>query len=114
MITRKQTITTTLTHTEKKALDELAQGWGLKSGTILRRLVLFLIENKIDIINLIKKTEETNLTEENSHSLRVGVSDIEKQQLLNIVKEWDFPISAILRRLVRALLTGVIPKNGLW
>ena len=114
MLTRKQKVTTTLTPREKKSLDALAQEWGLKSGTILRRLILLLTEGKIKIVDLIKKVEDINLTDDNSHSMRISLSDIEKQQFLTVIKGWDFPASAVLRRLVRALLSGEIPKNDLW
>ena len=116
MVVRKQQVVTTLNSNEKKALDDFALEWGLKSGTVLRRLVLFFNQGKISIIDLIQKTEQTdndNL-QEKTHVVRIALSDVEKQNFLSAIKDWDFPVSAILRRLVRALLSGNIPKSDLW
>ena len=115
MKARDQKVTTTVTRREKKELDELAQKWGLKSGIILRRLVLFFIQGRISMIDLIHKTVGFNYnSEENSHSVQVTLSEIEKREFLIVVQEWDFPVSTILRRLIRALLSGEISKNEFW
>ena len=112
--TRNQKVTTRISNREKKALDEFANEWGIRSGTVLRRLILFLIQGKINIADLITQNENNNSAEENFYTLQSALTDVEKQQLLKVIKGWDFPLSVILRRLIRALLTGVISKNDLW
>ena len=109
-------VTTTMTAAEKKALDEIAQEWGLATGTVLRRLILLLLQERISFLEILKRTSnyEQEEREENTHAIRVALSSVEKQQLLNIAKDWDFPITLILRRLIRALTSGEIPKNTLW
>ena len=111
---RQEQVATTLSSREKKALDNVAQEWGLKSGTVLRRLILFFIQGKITIVDLVKKTEQEDESQENVHTIRIALSDIEKQSFLSAIKGWDFSVSSIIRRLVRAFLSGNIPKNDLW
>ena len=92
----------------------MGQEWGLKSGTVLRRLILFFNQGKISILDLVQKTEQIDNSKENIHTVRIALSDAEKQSFLASITGWDFPISTIIRRLVRALLSGDIPKNDLW
>ena len=111
----KQTISTTLTLVEKQALDKIATEWGLKAGVVLRRLVLFLLQNRISFIEILQNpVREMESESESFISVKVLLSISEKQEIIRIAKEWDFTVSAVLRRLVRALLFGGIPKNKLW
>ena len=110
----KQTISTTLTLVEKQALDKIATEWGLKAGVVLRRLVLFLLQNRISFIEILQNPVRGESESESFISIEVLLSINEKQEIIRIAKEWDFTVSAVLRRLVRALLFGGIPKNKLW
>lgn len=110
----KQTISTTLTLVEKQALDKIATEWGLKAGVVLRRLVLFLLQNRISFIEILQNPVCEESESESFISIKVLLSINEKQEIIRIAKEWDFTVSAVLRRLVRALLFGGIPKNKLW
>ena len=113
MIKRKQKINARLTIKEKKELDTLAKEWGLSLANILRRLILIFVQGKISVIDLIRKIENID-SNEDFLSIQVTLTDAEKQHFLDAIKEWDFSANAILRRLTRALLTGVIPKSDLW
>ncbi len=114
MTVRKQKINTRLTITEKNELDKIAQEWGTSISYVLRRLIYFFIHDKISVVDLVRKIENTDSTEECLYGLQVTLTDIEKQCFLNAIKDWDFSASSILRRLVRALLSGIIQKNELW
>lgn len=114
---RRKTVSTTLSITEKKKLDNIADEWGLKPGMILRRLILLLLQGKITLLDVLSKpsVQEMDMSEErNFHPVRVSLSDSEKENLTKISKEWDFTVTAILRRLVRALLSNDIRKEDLW
>lgn len=113
---RRKTVNTTLSVMEKKKLDNIADEWGLKPGMILRRLILLLLQEKITLLDVLSKpsVQEMDLEERNFHPVRVSLSDSEKENLLKISKEWDFTVAAILRRLVRALLSNDIHKEDLW
>lgn len=102
---------------EKKILDEIAREWGLKPGMVFRRLILHFLQGNITLPEILKKPsiQEIDLSEEkNFFPIRSALSQEEKKKLVAISKEWDFTVSAILRRLVRALTSGDIPKNSLW
>ena len=119
--TRRTSVSTTISMNEKKILEEIAQEWGLKPGTILRRLVLHLLQGKITLLEILKKPSVQEIDsinssdeERNFFPIRSALSQTKKEALLTISKEWDFTVSAILRRLIRALTSGDIPKNSLW
>ena len=116
--TRRTSVNTTISVNEKKILDEIAQEWGLKPGIILRRLILHLLQGKITLLEILKKPSvqeiDSSDEEKNFFPIRSALSQAEKTALLTISKEWDFTVSAILRRLIRALTSGDIPKNSLW
>lgn len=116
--TRRTSVSTTISMNEKKILEEIAQEWGLKPRMVLRRLVLHLLQGKITLLEILKKpsVQEIDLSDEerNFFPIRSALSQTEKEALLTISKEWDFTVSAILRRLIRALTSGDIPKNSLW
>ena len=119
--TRRTSVSTTISMNEKKILEEIAQEWGLKPGTILRRLVLHLLQGKITLLEILKKPSVQEIDsinssdeERNFFPIRSALSQTEKEALLTISKEWDFTVSAILRHLIRALTSGDIPKNSLW
>ena len=112
----KRQLSTRLNDREKKGLAELAKGWSVSSGTVLRRLILFFNQGKISILELVKKTEteEDELSHEKLYSIRVTLSDLERREFLNAIKGWDFSISSVLRRLVRVLISGAIDGEDLW
>ena len=114
MMKRKQKINTRLTIQEKKELGNIAKEWDISLSNVLRRLIFFLIQGNISVIDLVKKVESADLTEENFYGVQVTLTDTEKQRFINAIKEWDFSASAILRRLARALLAGIISKSDLW
>ena len=114
---RRTSANTTITISEKKLLDEIAQEWGLKPGVILRRLILYLLQGKITVPEIMMKSniQEIDASEEkNFVPIRAALSQSEKDELLTMSKEWDFTVSTILRRLIRALTSGVIQKEELW
>ena len=67
----KQTISTTLTLVEKQALDKIATEWGLKAGVVLRRLVLFLLQNRISFIEILQNPVREESESESFISIKV-------------------------------------------
>ena len=114
MVRRRQQVTTRLNVEERKGLDELATEWGVSSGAILRRLILFFSKGKISILELIRRTEDMDLSQERLYTMRIALSEQERETFLSAVEGWDFSISDILRRLLRALVSGAIPENDIW
>ena len=116
---RRVQLTTRLNGREKRELEKFARTWGVSSAAVFRRLIHFFSEGKISILELIKRTDsdEMDLPEkkEKIYALRITLSEFEREKfLLNASKEWDFSISSLLRRLLRALIVGKISRNDLW
>ncbi len=118
---REYVISTTLTGEEKKKLDFMAHDWGIRSGTIMRRLIQYFIADKMSLVDVLKKSNEIkdnlpNSAEEKTikYFVRTSLGFGEKNKLNILVSEWDLSNSAVTRRLIQLFIAGVIEKKDIW
>ena len=119
---RPYVISTTLTEEEKKKLDFMAHDWGIRSGTIMRRLIQYFISDKMSLVDVLKKSNEIKDNLPNSPSeektmkcfVRTSLGFGEKNKLNILVSEWDLSSSAVTRRLIQLFIAGVIEKKDIW
>lgn len=111
---KKITVTTNLNEEDRKSFEIIANDWGIKPGLVLRRLITVLIQEKINFLEIVKQSSNINNSDCKEKLLRVSLSADEKKKLVAISEEWDFTVSAVLRRLVRAFNLGIISKNEIW
>ncbi len=112
-------VSVTLLKEEKQQLEIIAGEWGIRSGTIMRRLLQYFIDEKISLINVFKESNELKkggVVGDNKglFFIRTNLSLEEKQKLSSLVSEWDLNVSSVARRLLKLFITGKIARKSIW
>ena len=112
-------VSVTLLKEEKQQLEVIAEEWGIRSGTIMRRLLQYFIDEKISLIDVLKKSNELKKDGVDGENkglffIRTNLSLEEKQKLSSLVSEWDLNISSVARRLLKLFITGKIARKSIW
>ena len=118
----KTAVSVHLTESQKAGLEEITRDWGIEMATVGRRLIRYLLGNKITLLELLQKyqTEVANKkivnrpTESRSHRICIRLLREEKQKLNSLANEWFYLPGELARILFELFVMGIIGKNDIW
>jgi hypothetical protein len=119
---RSAVIVVCLTTQEKAALEEFAHGWDVDMALVARRLIQYLIKNRVSLPELLQKHHvETAFAKPKnkapkSRTCRIGIRirQEEKQELIVLADRGFYLPGEAARILVILFITGIIEKNDIW
>jgi hypothetical protein len=119
---RSAVIVVCLTKKEKTALEEFARGWDVDMALVARRLIQYLIRNRVSLPELLQKhhVESAFAKLKNkapkSRTCRLGIRirQEEKQALIVLADRGFYLPGEAARILLILFITGVIKKNDIW
>ena len=121
-ILAKVTVSVHLTESQKAALEEIIRDWDVEMATVGRRLVRYLLEHKITLLELLQKYQAgvadkriaNKPTESRNYRVSIRLLHEEKQKLNELANEWFYLPGELARILLELFIMGVIEKNDIW
>lgn len=115
------TLSASVTFTEKSLLLGIAHEWGIAYSTIMKRLLLYILDGKMDMPSMFKRFQalrashsEEKLPESDKVLLKVTISADLHLQLLNMADDWGSKPSLVMKALLQLFLAGQIEKRSIW
>ena len=120
----QSTISTKLNEKEKALLVQVSKELNVPCNRIMRRLVHYVMEGKIEWLEIIKKTSdllgklELNSVAENrnlrSFSVRTDLPPDLYGTFTRLAEEWGSTPNTVLRKLVLLYVAGGIERGDIW
>jgi hypothetical protein len=120
----QSTISTTLNEKEKALLVEVSKELNVPYRHIMRRLIHYIMEGKIEWLEIIKKSKDllgklnlnSDVEKRNSRSFSVR-TDLPPDlygTFTRLAEEWGSTPNAVLRKLVLLYVAGGIERGDIW
>jgi hypothetical protein len=110
-------VTTAVSGEEKRLLVETARDLDVPYYTLMRRLVRYILDGKIDWMELFKQSNE--LTGEDGPDggrkfIRTQLNPELSSAFARLAEEWGSTTGIVLRRLMLLYIFGKIPREAIW
>jgi hypothetical protein len=118
----KTTLSVHLTEFQKTELEVISSDWGIEMAMIGRRLIRYLIGNKVTLLELLQKYQAgvaaerfaSRLPESRNHRICIRLRHDEKQKLNVLANQWFYLPGELARILLELFIMGVIEKSDIW
>ena len=108
----------TISKKEKKLLIATALSLDAPYYLIMRRLVRYILDGKIEWTDFFRKSNDLTVGDESEESGKVFVRTLLTHDAYiafgQLAEEWGSTTSIILRRLVLLYITGKIERHAIW
>jgi hypothetical protein len=114
---KKWNISLMVNEKEKRLLADAALSLGVSRSAILYRLVCFVLEGKITLLELSQKYTELQkriVDEGEKRCLRIKIFSVTYLKFLQLVDEFGATPSVILKRLLLIYLYNAIDRKEIW
>ena len=111
-------VTTVVSGKEKRLLLEAARGLEVPCYALMRRLVHYILDGKIDWMELFRQSNELfgadGPGEDDKKFLRTKLSRELSVAFSQLAEEWGSTTGIVLRRLMLLYVSGKIPRETIW
>jgi hypothetical protein len=114
----KCTITTAVSEKERNIFLEVARNMGVPRYVLMRRLIRYVLDEKISWTELFIQYRELTAINDSYHTLkrvmRVWLEPEEYYAFTQLADEWGTTTSIIIRRSILLYVTGKIERGDIW
>ncbi|MDR1160033.1 MAG: hypothetical protein LBK69_05330 [Syntrophomonadaceae bacterium] len=111
-------VTTTVSGKEKGLLVETARDLDVPYYTVMRRLVRYILDGKIDWMELFKQSNELSGAdgpgEDDRKFIRTQLNPELSSAFAQLAEDWGSTTGIVLRRLMLLYIFGKIPREAIW
>jgi hypothetical protein len=111
-------VTTAVSDKEKSLLVETARSLDVPYYVLMRRLVRYILDGKIDWVNLFKQSNELRVGDEPEKNgkkfIRTQLSSEHYSAFARLAEEWGSTTGVVLRRLMLLYIAGRIEREAIW
>jgi hypothetical protein len=110
-------VTTAVSGEEKRLLMETARGLDVPYYTLMRRLVRYILDGKIDWMALFKQSNELardDRPDGERKFIRTQLNPELSCAFAQLAEEWGSTTGIVLRRLMLLYIFGKIPREAIW
>jgi hypothetical protein len=111
-------VTTTVSGSEKELLIDTARSLEVPCYTLMRRLVHYILDGKIEWIELFKWSNELTATDRpegtNKKFIRTQLNPEMYAAFTRLAEEWGSSPGIVLRRLMLLYVSGKIEREAIW
>jgi hypothetical protein len=110
-------VTTAVSVSEKRLLIDTAHNLGVPYYTLMRRLIRYLLDGKIEWVDVFRQSNTLSAMDESGDekkSIRTQLSPEVYSAFARLADEWGSTTGVILRRLMLLYVTGKIGRQDIW
>ena len=120
------TLSVKVTFADREKFQDIAQAWGIGCSAVIKRLLLYVVEGKIESTELFKRYNLLKAASEREQAhhkdsddddkvlLRVVVSSDFYSRLANLTDEWGSRPCLVMKAILQLFLAGEISKKDIW
>lgn len=111
-------VTTAVTNLEKRLLIDTACGLDVPYYVLMRRLIRYILDGKIEWMELFRKSNELSsadvLDGDDRKYIRTQLPSEMYTAFARLAEEWGSTTSIVLRRLMLLYIAGKIEREAIW
>jgi hypothetical protein len=111
-------VTTTVSKKEKKLLTDMAREMDIPCYALMRRLVHYILDGKIEWMELFRRSNELTAADwpegTDKKFIRTQLSPEMYAAFTQLAEEWGSTTGVVLRRLMLLYVSGEIGREAIW
>jgi hypothetical protein len=111
-------VTTAVTNQEKELLIETARGLDVPYYTLMRRLIRYILDGKIEWMELFRRSNQLCAADvpdgDDKKFIRTQLNPEVYGAFARLAEEWGSTTSIVLRRLMLLYISGEIEREAIW
>jgi hypothetical protein len=111
-------VTTAVTNLEKKSLIDTAHDLDVPYYVLMRRLVRYILDGKIEWMELFRRSNELSAADgpdgDDKKYIRTQLTSEMYTAFARLAEEWGSTTSIVLRRLMLLYIAGKIEREAIW